>query len=207
MLLKNSLSLLVLTVFLMHALVYAPPMTMADEATAVATVEGFHATLIEVMQNAEQLQFKGRYDRLAPVVDASFDIDMICRVILNRDWRGLDPGQQAYFAEIFARLSTATYASRFDAYASQTFRTLGMEALQEGRVMVKTEFLQEGKEPIRFDYILHQNGEHWRIISAIAEGVNDLALKRAEYGTIIKDSGFDGLTAELENKVRELGSL
>ncbi|MDT8428733.1 MAG: ABC transporter substrate-binding protein [Pseudomonadales bacterium] len=201
MLLKNAVLLLLLTALMQGSAV------VADETDAVTTVEGFHATLIEVMQQADELAFEGRYEKLAPVIDATFDIDMICRVILNRDWRDLDPGQQAYFAEVFARLSTATYASRFNAYADQAFRTLSMEALQEGRVMVKTEFLQENKEPIRFDYILHQKGEDWLVISAIAEGVNDLALKRAEYATIIKGSGFDGLTAELENKVRELGSL
>lgn len=202
MFLKNTLFLLVLTAFFMPW----SPAVMADETGAVRTVEGFHATLIEVMQNAKQLEFKGRYEKLAPVVNAAFDIDMISRVILNHDWQQLDPGQQAYFAEIFARLSTATYASRFDAYANQAFRTVSMEVLQEGRVMVKTEFLQDNKKPIRFDYILHQNGEDWLIISAIADGVNDLALKRAEYATIIKRSGFDGLTKELENKIRELGS-
>ena len=35
--------------------------------------------------------------------------------------------------------------------------------------------------------------EKWRIISVIANGINDLSLKRAEYAAIIKKDGIEVL--------------
>ena len=44
----------------------------------------------------------------------------------------------------------------------------------------------------------------WMIISVIANGVNDLSLKRAEYATVIKDKGFQGLVADVTDKITNM---
>ena len=40
----------------------------------------------------------------------------------------------------------------------------------------------------------------------IAQGVNDLSLKRAEYGGLIRDRGYPALVGSLEEKIRVLQS-
>jgi phospholipid transport system substrate-binding protein len=44
----------------------------------------------------------------------------------------------------------------------------------------------------------------WRIANVIADGVSDLALKRAEYQTMLNESDVDGLVSELEAQTRAL---
>ena len=46
----------------------------------------------------------------------------------------------------------------------------------------------------------------WRIINIVADGVSDLALKRAEYQRVFASGGIDGLVAELEQQTRALGA-
>ncbi|MDT8397468.1 MAG: ABC transporter substrate-binding protein [Pseudomonadales bacterium] len=201
-------NMLKLRLFFLSASIFflAFPWSVQASADAVATVEEFHLALADVMLEADTLSFQGRYDRLAPVIDETFDIETICRVILSKNWSSLDADQKALFTQLFFRLSTATYAARFNSGTKRRFSTVNVEELREGRVLVKTEFNAPGLDVVRFDYILHQKQGQWYIISATANGVNDLALKRSEYTAIFNSSGFEGLVSTLESKILELGN-
>lgn len=174
------------------------------ESDAVAVVEKLHTTLLEIMKDAGKLGFKGRYDIIAPVVDTSFDTLLIAQVVLSRYWKELDTEQQGRFVTLFNRLSASTYASRFDSFSGESFKTLGVEKMKKERLLVKTELTRTNDTPVKLEYLLQQNAGKWYIISVIADGVNDLALKRAEYATIINDKGFDSLVGEIEKKIQEL---
>ena len=176
----------------------------AADAGAVSVVEKLHATLLEAMKNADKLGFKGRYDIIAPVVESSFDTPLIAQVVLSRYWKELSPEQQKQFVVLFNRLSASTYASRFDNFSDESFRTLGVEEMKKERLLVKTELVKKNDTPVKLEYLVQQNAGKWYIISVIADGVNDLALKRAEYATIINDKGFDHLVTEIEKKLHEL---
>lgn len=177
---------------------------LADDTAAVAVIEKFHDSLINIMQNADSLQFQGRYDTLAPVLESSFDTPLISQVILSRYWSELSEEQQKQFVDLFKRLSISTYASRFDSYSGDSFKTTSVEALKKGRLLIKTELTRQNDKPVKFDYLVHQHAGKWYIISVIADGVNDLSLKRAEYAAIINDKGFTNLVNEIENKIKEL---
>jgi phospholipid transport system substrate-binding protein len=177
----------------------------ADEAGAIAIVEKFHGSLLNIMQNADSLQFQGRYDTLAPILESSFDTPLIAQVILSRYWSDLNEEQQKHFVDLFNRLSISTYASRFDSYSGETFKTTGVEELKRGRLLIKTEMTRQNDKPVKFDYLVHQKAGNWYIISVIADGINDISLKRAEYVAIIGNKGFDNLVNEIESKIREMG--
>ena len=74
--------------------------------------------------------------------------------------------------------------------------------MKKGRILVKTELISPGDESVNLDYIMQINNGQWYIISVIANGVNDLSLKRAEYGNVIKDKGFSGLVSDIEDKIK-----
>ena len=181
----------------------ATAQTEDPESGAVFVVEKLHTTLLNIMQNADRLGFKGRYDIIAPVVESSFDTPFIAKIVLSRHWKELSPEQQERFVALFRRLSASTYASRFDSYAEESFKTLGVENMKNARLFVKTELVKEKEDPVRLDYMMQQNAGKWFIISVIADGVNDLALKRAEYDSIINSQGFDSLVSEIETKIHE----
>ena len=183
-----------------------PLYSFADNQAAVSIVEEFHNMLIDVMKNSSELGFQGRYDKLAPAIESKFDTPLIAQVILSRYWKELNEEQQQQFITLFNRLSTSTYAARFDSYSGQAFKTTGVEELKKGRLLIKTEFLNSDGEIVKFDYMVHAKEGKWYIISVIANGVNDIALKRAEYPAIIQEKGFDSLVSELETKISELGN-
>jgi len=190
---------------------HAPPETAATDAAqfdeAAAVVDRLHETLIGVMQKSGEIGYRGRYGTLEPVITAGFDTPLIVKVILSRHWSELAPRQQADFIELFRRLSVATYASRFNGYDGEEFTEISREALNRGRLLIKTELRRPEQKPVRLDYLMHRgDAGQWRIISVIANGVNDLSLKRAEYAVVIRERGFDALIVDISNKIKEMES-
>jgi len=69
------------------------------------------------------------------------------------------------------------------------------------QVMIRTRLVQKAGEPVRFDYVLREGKEGWRIVNVLADGVSDLALKRVEYRAILQRDGFPALIDMLKKKV------
>lgn len=180
------------------------PAESAMAAGPDSAVQRLHAALMEVMINSEELGYEGRYEKLKPVVSSVFDTPLICKVILSRYWRDLSEYEQNEFIDLFSRLSTATYASRFDGYNGEEFIETEVVELQKGRRLVKTRLDRRNKKAVTLDYLVHRNNGEWRIISVIADGVNDLSLKRAEYAVVIKDKGYRGLLEDIQSKIDDM---
>ena len=85
---------------------------------AAASVDGFHAKLIEAMRTDG---FERRVALLRPAVADFFDFDAVARISVGPSWRGLAEERRAAFVALMRKLVTATYADRFDGYSGQTF--------------------------------------------------------------------------------------
>jgi len=173
---------------------------------AIEVVEQLHSVLLGVMQAVDSMEFSERYSILDPVITESFDTPVIAKVILSRYWKDLSPQQQEDFIHLFNRQTVATYASRFDGFNNDVFRTISVKQLKKGRILVRTEIKSDSESPVKLDYLMHANNSQWLIIIVIADGVNDLSLKRAEYSTVIKDNGYEYLVTNIEKKIAEMES-
>lgn len=183
----------------------APDAMLQKHADAVKVVEKLHSALLSVMKSGKELGFQGRYKQLQPVISSLFDTPLICKVILSRYWSNLNQQQQSDFIALFNKLSTSTYASRFDSYNGEEFHTLGVEELHKGRLLINTELTRPNNKPVKLDYLMHQDSSsNWLIISVIADGVNDLSLKRAEYAVVIRDKGYEGLLDDIKGKISKM---
>ncbi len=184
----------------------APP-PPADDGGAVAAVEALHQALLASMRQGGALDFASRRQQLAGVVGRSFDFKKICAAVLGASqWRKLTDVQRAKMQDTFRALTLATYVDRFDAYSGEEFRTISQRALRQGRTLVRSELWIPDETPVRLDYVLHRVDDEWQIINILADGVSDLSVKRAEYSSILRSDGFDGLIARLEKQLAELSS-
>ncbi len=174
-----------------------------NDPSIVIPVNELHQSLLTIMQNAESSSFDERYKLMEKTINDTFETPIISRVILGRYWKSLDEQQQTDFINLFNRLTISTYVNRFDSYNNQSFKTLSIEPMKKNRFMVKTELISEEKT-VSLNYILQNIDDQWKIISVIANGVNDLSLKRAEYSSVIKDRGYSALIASIEEKISDL---
>ena len=186
-------------------LALASGIARATEAPAV--VETLHAALLASMQ-AGAITTEARAERLRPVINASFDFPTIARVVLGRTWGTLDDAERERFLSVFADLSVATYAARFDSFTDERFVTLGSEpGRREGEALVRTQLQRpaSGKPPVSLHYLLRLDPvQGWRVVNVVADGVSDLSLKRTEYAAVLKEGGVAKLIERLEAQTLDL---
>lgn len=174
-----------------------------DEAGATArqVVEKFQADLIQVMKDGKKLGYSGRYEKLKEPVSNSHELTKIARIVVGKEWEKLSEAQQQKLADVFSELSIASYAHNFKDYSGESFVFDSEEETTRGGVVVHSHFVIPGDKPVKFDYMLKEKGNSWRIINIIANGVSDLALKRSEYTTILQREGFDALINKINEKI------
>lgn len=175
----------------------------AAAPSPTAVVDRFHATLIDVMKNADTLGLDGRRERLTPVMDETYDFAGMAQRSLGPGWAKLDAARRTRFVEVFRGLILRTYATRFNAYVSERFETLGSEASIAGTEIVHT-VLHAPDQDVHLDYRMRETPAGWRVIDVYLGGtVSELALRRAEYTAVLDRDGFDALVSALERKVAE----
>jgi phospholipid transport system substrate-binding protein len=175
-----------------------------QEQSIQAPVNELHSALLQIMENAETKSFQERYDIIEEIVAKHLNSPLISKVILSRYWKTLNEQSQTDFINLFNQLTISTYVDRFDTFNGETFKNIAIEQMKENRFMVKTKFVRSNDDPVSFNYIVQNDNDTWKIISVIANGINDLALKRADYSAVIKDRGFDALLASLKEKISAL---
>jgi phospholipid transport system substrate-binding protein len=173
-----------------------------DEATAV--IERLQAALVATAALEPDPGHDGRYERLAPVVTETHDLETMGRLTVRRFWRDWSEDQRAAFSEAFRRLSIATYASRFADVGSETFGIVGGAESGEERVEVKSLVRRKDGDDVPIDYLLQGGDGSWRIINVFADGASELSLMASEYYAILESGGFDALLAEIEARIAAL---
>jgi len=166
-------------------------------------VGSFHAALLESMQKGKALDCGQRIGRLAPVIRSTFDLPGIARLALRRHWAALSADQQQQFVHTFEDLVITTYASQFNVYSGETFGAPVAEDLPGGRRAVHSVLNISDGAPVKFDYVLQQADGGWRVVNVLADGVSDLALRSAQYDSVMKSGGFDKLVAGLHEQTEK----
>ena len=181
------------------------PSALAQPATPAAVVEGFHAALLDAMRNARALGPRGRERRLRPAMQAAFDLPAMTRIAVGPPWTGLAEGERQALVSAFSDWVVATYASRFDGYAGESFATTGESALQSGDRLVRTQLLHPGDAPVQLNYLLRGGEGRWRVVDVYLNGtISELASRRAEFTALLREGGAERLAAELRRRTGAL---
>ncbi len=171
------------------------------------TVRTLYSVLLGNMQQGRVLGESGRYSRLAPVIDRTFDIPLMTRLAVGPAWETLPPTEQRRLQAAFAHYVTATYADQFDSYSGQQLQVTGERPT--GRdIIVQTKIVKSNGETTRLDYLMRQDQGSWQIGDVYLDGtISQLAVHRSEFHSILQREGVDGLVMALNRKADLLQSV
>jgi len=186
-----------------HGATAAERTTSEGKGSPEAVVARLQAALIGAMQAAPHLTPAQRRARLAPVIRDTHDLPFIAHFALGRVWKGLSTADRDRFVAAFSEMSIATYAERFDGYSGERFRILSSRDAERGGEEVRTVLVESDGSTVSLDYLLRRRDGRWRIINVIAEGVSNLALKRAEYAGFVRRHDFNALMEKMEARLAE----
>ncbi len=179
----------------------------ADEPEAA--IASLNAALLEAMRNAEELGYAGRYQALEPVLRQSFDFPFMTRLSLGRAWNDLAPAERGRLVDLFAQMSIASFAARFDGFSGERFEIRGQSPGPRDAVVVESLLVRPADAPVELNYVLRHDGGGgaggWRIIDVLLDGkFSELAKQRAEFAALLAGGGLPELVAGLERKIRQL---
>ncbi|HEX2830624.1 MAG TPA: ABC transporter substrate-binding protein [Burkholderiales bacterium] len=184
--------------FLAAVLLLVTTCTYAQSGDPAARVKSFYATLLETMKDARRLGVEGRYKKLAPAVNAAFDLPAMTRIAVGPSWTTLTSEQQGALTVAFTRMTVATYANRFDGYDGERFEVEPKIVERGADRIVNTRLVTTG-EAVTLNYLLRSSGGDWKIVDVYLSGtISELAARRSEFSAILKSGGPDALTKTLQ---------
>ena len=169
-------------------------------------VAHLHETFREVMSGATQLGFEGRRTVLEPVLRESFDFPFMAEKSTGRYWRQFDAEQRKQLAEALAQLAVTMYASRLSADGGERFSIRGGEPAAFETILVRTTVAHKKGETTELDYRLRRDAAGIpRVVDVFLNGtVSELALRRAEYSSVLRRGGFASLLENLIEKTAKI---
>ena len=137
------------------------------------------------------------------MVKDAFQFEAVSQIALGGHWKKLDLAQKQAFVKKMTDLSVATYAAQFKEFGGEEFAFDTTKDLKNGRQLLRYNLTAPKEKPIKFEYIVDDFKGRWQIINIIVDGISDLALKRAQYESIIDREGFDSLLKKLTQKIAD----
>jgi len=179
----------------------APGVRAASESEAGAraviaeTVEEVLAVLRDKSVSAQS-----RIRSIEEIVYGRFDLYVMSRLVLARNWKRFSEEQKAEYVEEFKRYLTNSYGSRIERYDQQTVEILGEREEPRGDVVVKTKIVGGELEGALVDYRLRNQTGDWRVIDVVIEGISMVSNYRDQFKSIVSRGGPELLLKKLREK-------
>ena len=173
--------------------------------TPAAPIEALDAGLIAAMKSGSS-SFKERADRLAPIIDAAFDLPGILKGAVGPTWATLPPAQQTQLLAAFRAFTIASYVANFNSYSGQTItvvpplRTVGADQI------VQTSIVSNGSTN-RIDYQMRQVDGAWKTEDVLLDGsISNVAVQRSDFRKLLAGGDAQKLIDSLNTRAAALAN-
>jgi phospholipid transport system substrate-binding protein len=186
----------------------------SDTSTAdpMAELKSAISEAIALFQN-QSMPLTQRREKLRDLAMRRFDFAVMARSVLGYHWRELSADQRSQFVPVFAGFIQDAYLSKLRDYTvqkvQQEVQTLNIQYTREtfdgpDYAQVNTSVrLQEQKDPVQVNYLMHLDGGHWRIYDVTIDAISVIANYRNQFNRVINRNGYDQLVADLKSKQQQ----
>jgi phospholipid transport system substrate-binding protein len=192
---------------LLATALFAPVAALAQTSPTApaAPVEALNQGILAIMRAAQTTGFAERAQMLTPVVQSSFDLPRILRSSVGPHFASFPPAAQAELLDVFTQFTVASYVANFDDYNGERFDVLPDTRRVGADEVVQTRLVQASGDPLKLDYLMHQDGDGWKIIDVLLNGsISRVAVQRSDFRSLLGNGSADPLIASLRNKVSRL---
>jgi phospholipid transport system substrate-binding protein len=171
--------------------------------SARALIEEVSAEVLTILSDQSRGN-RQKFDALVVLLEEPIDLELVGRLILGRYWRTADDGQRQQYLQLFREYALANLASKLHLYRGQSFEVTGAKVVSDKDALVTSRILSTGEPPLQVDWRLRQRSDGGLVtIDLIVEGVSLIVTLRSEFASVIERQGFDGLLAELRNRIAQ----
>jgi len=170
---------------------------------AVARIDSFDQALIDVLKAGPTLGPKGRFQKLAPTIQASFDLPLMTQFAVGPSWASMSDADHQALIVAFGRLSTASYARNFDKFSGQKFDVDPNVTTRGPDKIVKSKLISSDRT-VQLVYRMRQSGGTWKIVDVYFDAISQLTTRRSDFAAPLAAGGAKGLVAHLNTTADKL---
>ncbi len=186
---------LFLTINASQAQAYAEPQEIIKDASE------------KLKKHLKDESFKHDFKKITEFVDEviypHMDFEKISRGVLGKLWRQATPEEKKAFTQEFRTLLVRTYSRAFVEFKDWSIRFKPLDLKKQvktfksrktgkiiQKVVVKTEIIQPGQQPIPVDYRMYkEEGKDWKVYDIIIGGVSLVTNYRTTFKNEYKQLG------------------
>jgi phospholipid transport system substrate-binding protein len=182
------------------------PVDSSGLKAATDVVKKFYAQLTDVMKEGDKLGFSGRYKKLEPIIQSTFNLPAMTRYAVGLVWTKATPDEQRQLTAAFSDFSVANYANQFRHYDGEHFE-VDEAKLAGNNVIVETKLEPKDGGAVALNYLMRLDEKgHYRIIDVFLDGaISELATRRSEFSAIANRDGVAALVNSLGDKAKQMG--
>jgi phospholipid transport system substrate-binding protein len=181
------------------------PVTKAIAEDLLPPQQAIYTASEKLQQRMQDKSFTTDFAKITQFVNDVIyphtDFDKISELVLGKIWKTATVDERERFKHEFQTLLVRTYSRAFVEFKDWSVRFLPLEmGSDDKKVVVKTEVLQPGIQPIGVNYrMLLSNGE-WKAYDIMIEGVSLVTNYRTTFSQEVQAKG--SLNAVIEGLVK-----
>ena len=130
-----------------------------------------------------------------------FNFVRMTQLAVGRNWKDASDAQKKTLIDEFRTLLVRTYSTSLTQFRNQTIDVKPTKMVaSDTEVVVKTQIVQPGGQPIPIDYSMEKSGDSWKVYDVLIDGVSLVTNYRSSFNTEIQKSGIDGLIKSLADR-------
>jgi len=139
------------------------------------------------------------------VINVHTDFDRIAPLVLGKHWKTATSAERSRFKDEFKTQLVRVYSRAFIEYNDWTLRFQPLDMSNDAtKVIVKTNVLQPGQQPVDVNYRMYLNKGEWKVYDIIIDGVSLVTNYRSSYNDEIQRKGsLSALIDELAKRNAE----
>lgn len=189
---KSYMYFIQLMVFSLCMSVFSSSPTMAADVSEPQTAieDASNKLKVQLQDPSFVHDFKKITTFVNQVIYPHIDFDLISSLVLGKMWKEATPNEKDSFKKEFQTLLIRTYSRALFELKEWSVRFLPLNKEEDPkRVMVKTEILQPGLQPISINYRMLHTDAGWRVYDIIIEGVSLVTNYRTGFKNDMERSG------------------
>lgn len=191
------------------ALGAASPLALALE-TPDKQIERVSADVLARIKADPEIR-AGNPERISQFVDElvmpNVDFERMTALSVGRGWRDATAEQRKELVTQFRALLLRTYSGALSEVSNQSIRMKPLRADPADKdVIVRSEVIGQGTEPIQLDYRMRRTDGNWKIYDINVLGIWLVETYRGQFGQTISQGGIQALIDSLREKNSQGGT-
>jgi len=178
------------------------PARAADEPAsdpAAKQIQTFYDALLDNMKRGKQESLTGRYNKLKPVIEQTFDLPLMTSLAVGPTWASIPAADQQALIAAFGRMTVSNYAKNFDTFSGEKF-VIDPTVQVHGTDKVVMSKLVTSGQTVPFNYRMRQSSGTWKVIDIYLNGfVSELATRRSDFGSTLSSGGAQALVKKIND--------